>query len=169
VRIGKPRSPQRARRVHGPAAAFAGYKNGAAAHLSLLFPFLPFHTSQQHPARDAWFLDASRIRPFCLAILLHQAHLHRPRQSWDSCIEQDPPDRPLWFWCYGRSATLITLSDHLDLSYISREYELSQLRALLICDLPRRHAVKLLVELSELSHPTESVDYIISLVRTLFS
>jgi hypothetical protein len=42
VRIGKPRSPHRARRVHGPAAAFAGYKNGAAAHLSLFFPSFLF-------------------------------------------------------------------------------------------------------------------------------
>jgi len=56
-----------------PAAAFVGYKNRAAA---LLAPSLlpSFSQNPTTPCSRRFVLNAPRIRPFCLALLLHRAH-----------------------------------------------------------------------------------------------
>jgi hypothetical protein len=62
----KPRPPHRARRAHGPAAAFAGYKN-VASPIARSFPsFLPFQQPQSLHLRGARCSRFMRIRPFCL-------------------------------------------------------------------------------------------------------
>ncbi len=66
ARMRRPRPPHRARRAHGPAAAFAGYKNLASSiALSSSFFFL-FQQPQCLHLRDARCSLFMRIRPFCL-------------------------------------------------------------------------------------------------------
>jgi hypothetical protein len=75
----KPRPPHRARRAHGPAAAFAGYKN-VASSVARSFPsFLPSQPPQR-PSSSATFM---RIRPFCLeSCAFPPGSPDRPRRSW---------------------------------------------------------------------------------------
>jgi hypothetical protein len=68
---GKPASgnrnpPYRVKRVHGPAATFAGYKTRAMFSLALFLPFF-FSNNPNNPlSRDTWCLLFIRIRLFCL-------------------------------------------------------------------------------------------------------
>jgi hypothetical protein len=79
ARMRKPRPPHRARRTHGPAAAFAGYKN-VASSIARSFPsFFPF----QQPQQRSTFATFMRIRPFCLEFdPFPPGSPDRPRRSW---------------------------------------------------------------------------------------
>jgi hypothetical protein len=62
----KPRPPHQARRVHGPAAAFAGYKNLASSIARSSSFFILFQQPQSLHLRNARCSLFMRIRPFCL-------------------------------------------------------------------------------------------------------
>jgi hypothetical protein len=91
ARMRKPRLPHRARRVHGPAAAFAGYKNGTSSIACFFSFFFPFQQPQSLYLRDARCSRFMRIRPFCLeSYPFPPGSPDRPCRSWEDRARKVP-------------------------------------------------------------------------------
>ena len=95
ARIRKPRPPHRARRVHGPAAAFAGYKNSASS-IAYSFPSFPNRPTTLLFC-NAGPASSNPARASLSELIPSSGSPDRPRRSGDSCVEQDPPIGPPHF------------------------------------------------------------------------
>ena len=101
----KPRPPHQARRMHGPRAALAGYKNLASSISCFVPPLHPFSTTQSSPPLRRSVL-APRILPLPTRLPWSATpQLRRPRQRGAGCLQQESAIRPYNFdaaeqlWC----------------------------------------------------------------------